>query len=115
MTKSKSKTFVLSGEIPWVTMAAGLKRQILGYDDQLMMVRVLFDRGAVGALHSHSHRQVSFVESGKFEIEIAGEMQMLTAGDSFFVPPDMPHKAVALEPGCLVDVFAPARENFLAM
>ena len=35
------------------------------------------------------------------------------AGDSFLVPPDAVHGAVAVEAGVLVDVFTPMREDFV--
>lgn len=97
----------------WEEVGPGLQRQVLGYDGGLMLVRVLFDRGAVGEVHRHPHRQVTYVESGRFEVEIDGAKQVLGAGDSFYVPPHTDHGAVALENGCLIDVFAPAREEFL--
>ena len=107
-----SETFV-SGDGEWETMAPGVKRRILGYDDALMMVVVQFESGAVGALHHHPHRQVSYVAAGKFEAEIEGVKKTLKAGDCFFVAPDLKHGVVALEAGTLVDVFTPCREDFL--
>jgi len=108
-----SKAFVKSSELRWEDLGGGIQRQILGYDDSLMLVRVRFVDGAVGALHHHPNRQVSLVESGRFEVEIAGEKQVLSAGDSFFISPDVVHGVVALEPGVLADIFTPAREDFL--
>ena len=70
-------------------------------------------KNAVGALHHHPHRQVSYVESGRFEVTINGEKKMLKQGDCFFVAPEAMHGVVALEDGILVDVFTPAREDFL--
>ncbi len=77
------------------------------------MVLVRFEKGAIGSLHHHRHRQVSYVESGSFEVTIEGRSEVLKQGDSFFVAPDLVHGVVALEAGCLVDVFSPAREDFL--
>jgi quercetin dioxygenase-like cupin family protein len=91
----------------------GVTRQILGHDPQLMMVRVTFEKGAVGAAHSHPHRQVTFVERGSFEATISGQRTVLRAGDCFLVPPEAVHAVVALEDGALIDVFTPAREDFL--
>jgi quercetin dioxygenase-like cupin family protein len=108
-----SDHFIHSGEQPWEDLGGGIRRQILGYDAQLMMVRVRFDTGAVGALHHHPHRQVTLVESGRFQVTVASEARVLEAGDSFFAAPDVPHGVVALEAGVLVDVFTPAREDFL--
>jgi len=92
----------------------GVARQVLGHDPQLMMVRVTFAAGAVGYIHSHPHRQVTYVERGRFRFTLNGDDTELSAGDSWFVPPDVPHGAVALEAGVLIDVFTPARLDFVA-
>lgn len=105
--------FVHSTERPWEELGGGISRQILCYDDQLMMVRVRFEAGAVGAVHHHPHRQVTLVESGRFQVTVASEVGVLEADDSFFAAPDVEHGVVALEAGVLVDVFTPAREDFL--
>ena len=107
-----SEAFV-SGDGGWETVAEGVTRQILGYDDALMMVVVKFETGAIGALHHHPHRQVTYVAAGRFDAQIDGVKRTIKTGDSFFVAPDLEHGVVALEPGMLVDVFAPAREDFL--
>ena len=105
--------FVRGADRPWEDLGGGVQRQLLGHDGELMMVRVRFEAGAVGALHHHVHRQATIVESGRFRVEIADRSQVLQAGDGFFIPPDVEHGVVAMEPGVLVDVFAPAREDFL--
>jgi quercetin dioxygenase-like cupin family protein len=109
----QSKMFVKNEDVALEQVEPGIQRQILGYDSELMMVRVVFEKGAVGALHNHPHRQVSYVEYGSFEITINGEKSILSKGDSFMVPPDSDHGAVALEAGCLIDVFNPVRNDFL--
>lgn len=108
----KSDAFI-SGSGDWQTVGPGVTRKILGYDSELMLVCAKFESGAIGTLHHHPHRQVTYVASGRFEVEIDGRKQTLETGDSFFVAPDLVHGAVALEAGMLVDVFAPAREDFL--
>ena len=85
----------------------------MAYDDRLMLVRVEFEKGAVGTLHSHPHTQITHVESGRFEVEIGGEKKILAAGDVFYVPPHVIHGAVCLERGTLIDVFSPMREDFI--
>ena len=105
-------TFV-SGAGEWEAIGPGLQRKLLGYDATLMMVVVRFDEGAVGALHDHPHRQATYIAEGEFEITISGEKKKLQAGDGFFVPSGARHAATALTAGILVDVFAPAREDFV--
>jgi quercetin dioxygenase-like cupin family protein len=53
------------------------------------------------------------VESGVFEIEIAGEKRILKAGDAFFIPTNVWHGAVCIEAGVLIDTFSPMREDFI--
>jgi len=107
------KAFIHSKEIPWEQTGNGVERKILGFDDQVMMVCVRFEKDAVGSLHHHPHRQISYVESGRFEITIDGKKKILEQGDCFFVAPDVVHGVVALVKGILVDIFTPAREDFL--
>ncbi|MBT8068508.1 MAG: cupin domain-containing protein [Gammaproteobacteria bacterium] len=78
-----------------------------------MMVRVEFDAGAVGAVHAHPHTQVTYVESGEFDVIIDGVETRLGPGDSFFVAPNLDHGAVCRKAGVLIDVFSPVREDFL--
>lgn len=113
MSAAASPLFVRGAERPWEELGGGVRRQLLGYDGEAMMVRVRFEAGAVGAPHRHPHRQVTLVESGRFEVEIGGERRVLEAGDGFRVPPDVEHGVTALEAGVLTDVFAPARDDFL--
>ncbi len=97
----------------WEPTDPGVKRQILAHGRDLMLVRVVFEAGAIGPEHRHPHAQNSFVESGRFEITIAGERRVLSRGDSFYVPGNVLHGAKALEAGCLIDAFNPMREEFI--
>lgn len=112
-TTETVKVFIEDSELPWEEVAPGMKRKIMSYDERLMVVKVSFEKGAVGVLHQHYHTQISHVESGEFEVEIAGEKKVLKAGDAFYIPPNVIHGAVCLEPGILIDVFSPMREDFV--
>jgi quercetin dioxygenase-like cupin family protein len=111
---NKEQAFITTADIKWEVMGNGVERKILGHDDEVMMVCVRFEKGASGALHHHIHRQISFVESGSFEVTIDGNKKILQKGDCFFVAPDLIHGVVALEKGILVDIFTPARKDFLS-
>lgn len=111
-TAIEHKVFITDNEIDWEPTAPGMKRKIMTYDADLMLVRVEFEKGGVGALHSHYHKQITHVQSGVFEVEISGEKKVLRAGDVFHVPPHAVHGAVCLEAGVLIDVFSPMREDF---
>ncbi|MEM9233759.1 MAG: cupin domain-containing protein [Pseudomonadota bacterium] len=95
-------------------VGGGIKRQILGYGDTLMGVRVWFETGAIGEVHSHPHAQMAYVESGQFRVTVGESVSVLSAGDSFYAPPHTDHGAVCLEAGVLIDVFSPMREDFIS-
>ena len=109
-----SGAFVTSEGTAWQEMAPGVRRQILGHGPDLMLVRVEFERDAVGAVHHHPHRQVTYVAAGRFAVQLGDERRELGPGDCFFAAADVPHGVVALEEGTLIDVFTPARQDFLA-
>jgi len=111
--KTKSATFLMETELPWESAGEGMTRQIMGYDGQLMVVKVMFDTGAQGYAHAHFHSQATYVVSGKFEVTINGEKKVLSAGDGFYAEPDVLHGALCLEKGILIDVFSPMRLDFL--
>jgi quercetin dioxygenase-like cupin family protein len=108
-----NKNFIENEKARWEKTGKGIKRKILGYDEQLMMVLVDFNKGAVGSLHKHHHRQVTYVSKGKFETIIGKEKKILKEGDSFFIPPGVEHGVICIEKGTLIDVFTPTREDFL--
>lgn len=109
----RSPTFSHAAEVEVTHLDPGIRRQILGYGPDLMLCRVWFDEGAEGSVHSHSHSQTSYVESGRFRIIIDGEERELGAGDGFYVAPHLAHGAVCLSAGVLLDAFSPARADFL--
>ena len=108
-----SKTAILGRSNEWEQLGPGLSRQILGWDNQIMMVKVKFEKGAIGAPHTHFHTQTSFCHSGKFEFTIDGKKHVIEPGDGLYIAPNLLHSAVCLEPGVVIDVFSPVREDFL--
>ena len=111
--KTTSDVWQIEKEMQWETVGEGVRRQIMGYDKDLMLVKVHFDKGAVGSLHAHPHSQATYVVSGRFELTIGDEKREIEAGDGYYVAPDVLHGCVCLEPGILIDTFSPAREDFL--
>ncbi|RYD79680.1 MAG: cupin domain-containing protein [Sphingobacteriales bacterium] len=107
------KMFIEDTGLPWQDLGAGLKRKIVAYDEGLMLVKVAFETGGIGALHQHYHIQITHIESGIFEVEIAGEKKTMKAGDAFFIPSNIWHGVVCKEAGVLIDVFNPMREDFI--
>jgi len=107
--------FFINDDTPWEELGDGVKRKIVGYTDELMLVVVHFAKGAIGAPHMHDiHDQIGYVAEGSFEAEIDGVKKILVKGDAYIAPKLTMHGAVSLEEGSmLVDVFSPKRADFL--
>jgi len=105
--------FQIEQELPWQEADPKIERQVYGYNDELMMVKVKFEKGGIGAMHQHPHTQVTYVESGQFELTIGNNKKILSKGDGFFVPPGVLHSCVCLEAGMLIDCFTPMRADFV--
>jgi quercetin dioxygenase-like cupin family protein len=110
---SEQKFFAQPNETPWTELAPGNRRRVLIHTPELMQVEFGFEKGAVGAPHSHPHIQVSYVAEGRFEVTIDGMTKIVEEGGSFIVPSNLVHSVVALDKGRLVDVFTPHRADFL--
>ncbi len=110
---NKGKAFCISSELPITNLGGGISRQILSHDDQIMMVKVMFEKDAVGYQHNHPHRQVSYVASGEFEVTIDDVKKVLKKGDAFYAAPHLNHGVLCTQSGTLIDIFNPTRLDFL--
>lgn len=108
-----SAKFIFEKETEWENAGENVVRQIMGYNDDIMLVKVKFATGAVGTPHTHPHTQSTFVASGKFEFTVGGETKIVSAGDGLYMEPNVLHGCKCLEAGVLVDTFAPMRKDFL--
>ena len=112
--KRFSEKYIITKGMEWEALGGGVSRKFLGYDNQIMMVSVKFEEGALGSLHQHFHTQATYCVSGKFEFEIDGVKQIVVAGDGVYIEPNLLHSAICLEEGQLIDTFSPVREDFLS-
>ena len=69
-----------SSDAAWTDLGGGVRRKILTHDASVMMVRVVFAKGAVGAPHHHPHIQCTLVASGRFEECITTQLFRYAAG-----------------------------------
>ena len=107
-----SEKFIKNSE-NWEDLGGGVSRQFQGWDNQIMMVKVKFEKGAEGSPHQHFHTQTTFCAKGKFEFTIGEEKKIVSEGDGVYIEPNLIHGAVCMEEGILIDVFSPVREDFL--
>lgn len=109
----ETKNVFKSEEGKMIDCGGGLSRKVTAYNDNLMCVEVHFEEGTVAGVHSHPHEQITYVISGEFEFEIGGKKTILKAGDSAYKQANLPHGAICIKKGMLIDIFTPHREDFL--
>ncbi|MDH8700979.1 quercetin dioxygenase-like cupin family protein [Dysgonomonadaceae bacterium PH5-43] len=109
----QSKKFFIAKEEKTYPAGEGATRQFVAYDNDITVVKVMFETGAIGAIHTHPHTQGCYVAKGIFEVEINGEKETLKEGDGFYAEPNIPHGVTCIEEGTLIDIFSPCREDFL--
>lgn len=109
----KGQRWVFEEDVDATNPGEGITRKVLAYGDEAMCVAHYFEKGAVGALHSHPHTQITYIAEGAFEFEIDGEKKIVKKGDALLKQNGVAHGAICLEKGILIDFFTPMREDFV--
>ena len=86
-------------------LGQGVSRNILASGGGMMTVQFDFEDGAVGYLHTHPHEQVGYVAKGRFEATLAGETNVIEAGDTYYVPSGVEHGVVLIRESHLNDAY----------
>lgn len=98
-------------EVPLREIFPGFRARIV-HSERTSESWVEVDAGASFPEHHHPHEQVVNVLDGELELTCGGEVHRLTAGQVFVIPPNVPHAGRALTPCRVLDVFAPARDDY---
>ena len=116
-TAAKSKKVADLKYIPWnevelETLNPLLQRQLI-VGHEIMLARVLLKKGCIVPLHSHINEQLSYILEGALKFFIDGKEIVVRSGQVLTIPPNMPHKAEALEDTVDLDIFHPPRADWL--
>jgi quercetin dioxygenase-like cupin family protein len=97
-------------EVEQLTPAIG--RQVV-HTERHTEARILLGRGAVVPEHAHEHEQIANVLEGRLRFRVGDDEAIVVAGESVVVPPGVPHSVEALEVTVVLDVFVPARDDWI--
>ena len=108
----KTQTFRPLADIRPHTLREGVTaRAITG--SRMTLAIVDLEPGAAVTEHHHDNEQLGFILQGSMVFTIGGERRELRAGDTYEIPSNVPHDAIAGSDGCTaVDVFAPVRADW---
>jgi quercetin dioxygenase-like cupin family protein len=117
-TVSKAKRKAELRHVPWNSVEVEALNPLLGrhfvVGQNIMLARVLLKRGCIVPEHSHPNEQVTFIAEGALKFWIDGKEIVVNAGEVLTIPPNMPHKAEALEDTVDFDVFNPPRADWMS-
>jgi len=93
-----------SDKIRWKTLVHG---------EKTLLTEFRLEKGAVLPKHSHPHEQTGYLVSGRIDLTIGAETHPAVPGDSWCIPGNTEHHAVAHEDSVAIEVFSPVREDYL--
>jgi quercetin dioxygenase-like cupin family protein len=103
--------------VPWSAVPVESLNPLLGLHfvvgENVMLARVLLKKGCVVPEHSHPNEQITFIAEGALKFWINGKEIVVNAGEVLTIPPNMPHKAEALEDTVDFDIFDPPRADWM--
>lgn len=101
------------GESAAVKDIQGIHMKVLAHGKEGNMVQFNLVKGQSLPTHHHPYEQTGYVVSGKLELKIHADTMVLEGGDSYSIPKNKKHSAVALEDSVVIDHFTPLREEYL--
>lgn len=105
--------FVNWDEVPVHQLSPGVRLRT-PYGLNIMLSLVEIDEGAEVPMHSHPHEQAGLMLEGRMAFTIGDETRIVVPGEAYIVPPNVPHRAVAIGgPVKALDIFSPIREDYV--
>ncbi|OGV66260.1 MAG: cupin [Lentisphaerae bacterium RIFOXYB12_FULL_65_16] len=91
----------------------GIRQKTLVFGERTLMVEFVLSRASVLPAHSHPYEQTGYLVKGRMRLRIGDAWHDTQAGDSWCIPMNVVHGAEILEDAVAVEVFSPAREDYL--
>ena len=104
-----------ANENPWIEIAPGIRRQTITSGATMYQMRARLEAGSRLPVHHHPQEQIAHIVSGRMIMFVSGEPHELSAGQSIYLPSDVPHGVETLEETVVIDTFSPPRDDYLAI
>jgi len=91
----------------------GIRIKTLCFGKSMLMTEFLLRKDAILPEHSHPYEQTGYLIKGKIKLFIGDLVRYLVPGDSWNIAKDVLHRAEILEDSVAIEVFSPAREDYL--
>jgi quercetin dioxygenase-like cupin family protein len=81
--------------------------------DRETLAQVYLKRGAVVPMHAHESEQMTYVLQGALKMLVGGEEITVREGEVLHIPTQVLHQVEALDDTFVLDVFSPARQDWV--
>lgn len=115
MGESTGAKVVRWDDVPREQLNESLARKVIS-GERIMLAHVYLDKGSVVPMHQHENEQLTYILEGELKFWIGSEGSepvFVKAGEVLMIPPNVPHKAEAIEDTLDVDIFSPPRQDWL--
>ena len=73
---------------------------------------VQLDADTIIPIHDHPHEQITYLLEGSMDFVVGDETQTMKPGDIAVIPGGVPHGGRTISACRVIDVFAPARDDY---
>jgi quercetin dioxygenase-like cupin family protein len=91
----------------------GIRIKTLVYGKNTLMTEFRLAKDSVLPGHKHPYEQTGYLIKGRIRLTIGGEIHDMKADDSWCIMPDVEHSAEIIEDSVALEIFSPAREDYL--
>jgi len=105
--------FVKNNERDSKPQLEGITYKTLTFGERTSLSEFSLQKGSVIPKHSHPHEQTGYVISGRLLFTIDDERFDAEPGDSWNIPGHMEHGVEVVEDTVVIEVFSPAREDYM--
>jgi quercetin dioxygenase-like cupin family protein len=91
----------------------GVNFEVLAIGKESMVTKMLFKASDFAPFHKHPNEQNGYVISGRYKLIFDNKEYIITTGDSYSIPANMEHSMEIIEPGEVIDVFTPIRQDYM--
>ncbi len=99
----------------WISRWKGAEVRVLSGDEDCLVVMVRVGAGGSVPVHSHEEAQYGVILKGRGVFQVDGREIEVREGDSYAIKSREPHGFKALEDTTVIDVFVPARSDYLPL
>ena len=100
-------------KIGYTESLLGITQKTLVFGDKTLMVEFILTKGSTLPLHAHPYEQTGYLVKGHIRLMIGGDEFDARDGDAWNIPMNVEHGAQIEEDSIAIEVFHPARKDYL--